>query len=89
MRLPPGNPALRKQLSDLTGEASGAAGDAVLGTVANSIDPPPGRHGASGATPEGLQRRLIRAERFALLSEGRRLLLNEGRREGLRWHHKI
>lgn len=68
---------------------AGSSGARPLGTVANSIDPPPGSHGASGATPEGLQRRLIRAERFALLSEGRRLLLNEGRREGLRWHHKI
>lgn len=89
MRFPPGNHTLQKQLSGPFGAAGGNASEAALGTVANSIDPPPGSHGASGATPEVLKRRLIRAERFALLAEGRRLLLNEGRQEGYRWHHKI
>jgi len=82
MKLPPGNHTLQKQLSDAQSEASGAARNAVLGTVAKSS---PTCEPSTGA----FDRRLIRAERYALTSEARRLLLNEGRRQGLKWQHKI
>lgn len=60
-----------------------------LGTVANTVNPPPHKHPTIGADSDVLKRRLIRAESYALLAEGRRLLLNDGRDEGLIWHHKI
>lgn len=82
MKLPSGNSALQKQLSGPFGEASGVAGNAVLGTVAKSSTPPENNPGA-------FDLRLVRAERFALTAEARRLLLNKGRAEGLRWHHKV
>lgn len=81
MRLPLDNHTLQKQLSDLP-EASGAARNAVLGTVAKSSTPPQNNPGA-------FDLRLVRAERFALTAEARRLLLNEGRQQGLKWHHKV
>ena len=82
MKFPPGNPSLRKQLSDLPGEASGVAGNAALGTVAKSST-------TSTTATGAFDLRLVRAERFALTAEARRLMLNEGRRQGLRWHHKV
>src|SRR5690554_2765913 len=82
MRLSPDNPAPLKGLGDAFGEAPGAAGNAVLGTVAKSSTPPPPSTG-------GFDLRLIRAEGFALTAQARRLMLNLGRQQGLRWHHKV
>lgn len=82
MKLLSGNSALQKQLSDAQSEASGAARNAALGTVAKSST-------TSAKDPGAFDLRLVRAERFALTAEARRLLLNKGRQEGLRWHHKV
>lgn len=82
MRLPPGNPSLRRQLSDASGAAGGNASEAALGTVAESSP-------TSTPSTSGFDHRLVRAERYAYLSEARSLLLGEGRRQGLKWHHKI
>lgn len=67
---------------DPSGEASDAVGNAALGTVAKSSTPP-------GNNPGAFDLRLVRAERFALTAEARRLLLNKGRAEGLKYHHKV
>lgn len=82
MRLPPDKHHAQKGVSGFCGEASGVAGNAVLGTVAKSSP-------TCEKNPGAFDRRLVRAERYALTSEARRLLLNEGRKQGLQWQHKI
>lgn len=82
MRISPSKYPLQKQVPDDFCQASGAAGNAALGTVAESSP-------TSQPTTGGFDPRLVRAERYALTAEARRLMLREGRRQGLRWHHKV
>lgn len=82
MQLPKDKHSLQRQVSGAFGAAGTGAGEAALGTVAKSS---PTCEPSTGA----FDRRLVRAERYALTSEARRLLLNEGRRQGLEWQHKI
>lgn len=82
MQLPPGNGHVQKGVSGAFGSAGTEASGSGLGTVAKSSPTYPPSTGA-------FDRRLVRAERYALTSEARRLLLNEGRKQGLQWQHKV
>lgn len=70
------------RVSDVHG-GSGAAGP--LGTVAKSSPP----SGHSDGFDIHSSHRSVRSKRFHLLAEARNLLLREGRRQKLRWWHKV
>lgn len=82
MRISPDKYHAQKGASGPFGSVGTGASGSGLGTFAKSS---PTCEPSTGA----FDRRLVRAERYALTSEARRLLLNEGRRQGLEWQHKI
>lgn len=82
MQLLPDKHSLQRQVSGTFGAAGTGASGAALGTVAESSP-------TSTPSTSGFDPRLVRAERYALTAEARRLMLREGRRQGLRWHHKV
>lgn len=82
MRISPDKYHAQKGASGPFGSVGTGASGSGLGTVAKSST-------TSAKDPGAFDLRLVRAERFALTAEARRLLLNKGRAEGLRWHHKV
>lgn len=86
MQLPPGNGHVQKGVSGTFGSAGTEASGSGLGTIAESS---PTSATATPATARVFDYRIVRAERYAYLSEARSLLLGEGRKQGLEHCHKI